>query len=287
MSSGRLSACRLSIDDSTPADRLQQVQALCSGGLRIQPATHVRLDEDREPVANPREVRALARSERRQVLVCVGRLRARQSAGEVLQALGVHVGGDRPQAHLQLARPQRSHDMAEVALRLAHVVRLGEQLPRERLVGDLALASRGEGVVDAAARRRPLHIPAARALRGAAQRGPHVLIPLGIERDHAHTALDRGRGEQRLRDRLARAGRPHDQHVGRSPGSERDRHGHARDRRVPRPGGHQTPAARSRPACTRAGGAHRAGVFASSPPARGRRRRGGRAGGPGTRSAQL
>jgi hypothetical protein len=91
------------------------------------------------------------------------------AAREQLQPARIHQLHE-PRRRRDLSRRvQRSHRVGEVALRLAQVVRLGEALAGERLVGDLAGAAVAVGVVGARARRRPLEERAPGALRGGAR----------------------------------------------------------------------------------------------------------------------
>ena len=71
-----------------------------------------------------------------------------QPSHEQLEAVCVEVLDDRVKADLTIGAAQSTHDMAEVALGLAQVVRLGETLAGQHLVGDLGLAAAGERVVD-------------------------------------------------------------------------------------------------------------------------------------------
>src|SRR5207247_7850320 len=98
---------------------------------------------------------------------------------------------------------ERTHHMAEVALRLTLIVRLGEALARECLVGYLGLAPVGVGVVDRRAVGRPFDETAAAGVRRATQRIPHPAIALRVNDDCPHAAFDRTDREPGLRDRLA------------------------------------------------------------------------------------
>ena len=120
---------------------------------------------------------------------------------------------DPPQAHDRPACPQCADDVAQVALRLALVMRLGEALAGERLVGNLGLAAPRIRVVDRRPIRGPLHeAPPTRASR-CEHRVAHAPIALGVDDDRAHPVLDRARRQPGLRDRLARAGGAHHQRV--------------------------------------------------------------------------
>jgi hypothetical protein len=99
--------------------------------------------------------------------------------------------------------------MAEIALCLTQVVRLGETLARQHLVGDLRLTAVRIWVEDARSRGRPLQEPAPGGLRCATELRAHAAIALRVDDDRAHTALDGTDRHQRLGDRLARPRGPH------------------------------------------------------------------------------
>ena len=111
---------------------------------RIQPRPDVGLGEDRQPVAHAGEIALLARGQRVQVGDASPRASASgRLAGEQLQPRRVEAARRSPRRLTSAAaRAQRAHHVAEIALRLAQVVGLGEALAGERLVGDLGLASR-------------------------------------------------------------------------------------------------------------------------------------------------
>ena len=130
---------------------------------------------------------------------------------------------ERLQADLDAGLAQHAHLVTEIALGLAQVVRLGEALAGERLVGDLGLAAPSVGVVDRRALRGPLDELAAGGQRRIAQLAAQVAIALRIDHDRAHTALDRAHGHPGHRDRLARAGRADHERVRTAGGAaERD-----------------------------------------------------------------
>ena len=116
-------------------------------GPGIEPATDVRLGEDRQPVAHAGELYALARGERVEVLVRGACRGLGEPAGDHLQPVRIEMLDDRRQARLDAACAQRANLVAHVALGLAQVVRLGEALSGQRLVGERRVAAVREGVV--------------------------------------------------------------------------------------------------------------------------------------------
>jgi hypothetical protein len=120
---------------------------------------------------------------------------------------------DRAEADLRPGLAQRPDDVAEIALGLTQIMRLGETLAGQSLVGDLARAALRIWVVDAVTVRRPFQVGPSCRQRGAAQLFAHARVALGIDDDRAHPIRDRARRDPRLRDRLARAGGAHDKRV--------------------------------------------------------------------------
>ena len=74
----------------------------------------------------------------------------RQPPSEHLQPLGSRCSTIARRLTSVPALAQCPHDVSEIALRLAQVVRLGEALAGQRLVGDLGLATASVRVVDTA-----------------------------------------------------------------------------------------------------------------------------------------
>ena len=101
------------------------------------------------------------------------------------RALAGRGGGRAKRRNGHARQAHRLDGQAHVALRLAFVVRLGEPLPRERLVGDLTVGSRRVGVVG----ERPLGAPAAkrptRPARRPAELGLEQTVSLGVDHDRA------------------------------------------------------------------------------------------------------
>ena len=75
-----------------------------------------------------RQIHPLAGSQRVEVGVRGVRLRPRQRPCEALQPVRVERLDKPPQAHLEPRRAQSTHHVAQVALRLAQVVRLRKAL---------------------------------------------------------------------------------------------------------------------------------------------------------------
>ena len=149
----------------------------------------------------------------------------REAPAGAARGSGVEVLDQPCEGHLLAGQAQGTHLVSEVALGLAQVVGLGEALGAEGLVGDLRLGAPRQRVVDVRALGRPLQEPPTARPGGVdellAQRG----VSLRVDHGRAHAAGDRGHGDPRLRDRLARAGRSHHQRVGAAgAGAERDRH---------------------------------------------------------------
>ena len=103
--------------------------------------------------------------------------------------------------------------LPEIPLGLAQVVRLGELLARQRLVGDLGLGAPRVGVVGQRALGGPLQEPGASSPGGALELLAEHLVPLGVDDDRPVSVLDQPRGDPRLGDGLAGAGRAHHQRV--------------------------------------------------------------------------
>ena len=133
---------------------------------------------------------------------------------------------DRREADRRAGSLQHAHGVTEVTLGLALIVRLGEALAGENLVGDLGLRSVGERVVDARALGGPLAEPAPGALRTGAQHLTEQGVTLGIDDDAAEAMADRDVGHPCLGHRLARAGGADDERVRAAVGTrEGDPHG--------------------------------------------------------------
>ena len=140
-------------------------------------------------------------------------LRAVERPCEQLQPLGLELLDDLPQADLDAAHAQSANGVAEVALRLTEIVGLCEPLTCEHLVGDLAVSAARVRVVYAASLRCPLEELAATGRGRTDEPLAHPPVALRVDHDGAHAPLHRRDGYRRLRDRLARAGRPHDERV--------------------------------------------------------------------------
>src|SRR5579884_4009166 len=80
---------------------------------------------------------------------------------------------------------QGTHSVAEVALGEALVVRLGERLGRQQLVGYLGVEAVAVRVVDRVALRRPEDESATRTSRGIPKLFEREVVRLGIHRDRA------------------------------------------------------------------------------------------------------
>ena len=120
---------------------------------------------------------------------------------------------DRAEADVRFALAQCPDHVAQIALRLAQVVRLCEALAGKQLVGDLARTAAGVWVVDARTARRPFDVWPSRRQRGAAQLAAHAAVALRVDDDRAHSEGDRAGCDPRLRDRLARARGTHHERV--------------------------------------------------------------------------
>ena len=118
----------------------------------------------------------------------------------------MHVLDHGREADRHAGKSQRSDDVADVALGEPLVVRLGEHLGREQLVGDLGVRSAVVRVVDRLALRIPLAERPARAGAAARSCSRTKSSPFGIDVDDAEPALDCGERQQDLQDRLAGPG---------------------------------------------------------------------------------
>ena len=181
-----MSAWRLKYTTAPLAHRVQQLEGLRARRGGIKPLTHVGLGHDRETVTHTAQLAALTGGERVQVGVHRPRLLLRELPREQLQALGIERLDETGEAHLHARGAQRTDGVAEVALRLALVVGLGEALPGERLVGDLRLAAAGVRVVY----RRPLRRPRVKRLARGAGRTVQPLaqprVTLRVHHDRRH-----------------------------------------------------------------------------------------------------
>ena len=140
------------------------------------------------------------------------------------QLCRVELLDERRQAHSGAGATQRPHGVAEIALRLALVMRLGETLARQRLVGDLTGTTVAERVVDRRACGRPFDELSFGEMCRLDQMRPHAGIALGIDHDRTKPCLDCTGRKPCLGNRLTRAGGAHDQSVlAAAVAAERDR----------------------------------------------------------------
>lgn len=107
----------------------------------------------------------------------------------------------------------RPYGVAEVALRLAQVVRLSERLARQRLVRYLRVGALGVGVVGERPLRGPLEERCSRSFRGGLELVVEHAVPLRVDDDRTVPRLDQPAGDPRLADRLARPRRTQHQRV--------------------------------------------------------------------------
>ena len=104
--------------------------------------------------------------------------------------------------------------MADVALRLAQIVRLDQLLAGQQLVGDLGIAAVRVGVVHNGSLRRPVDEGPSLTLGHVAGVLQHLRVALRVDQHRAHPVLDRVHGDPGHRDRLTRAGGAEDERMG-------------------------------------------------------------------------